>query len=376
MVHATEENQKAYLQGAAEQGLKFNNWWMDAGWYTCEHWNFTGNWDVDKRRFPKGLKPVTDQAHKQGMKTMLWFEPENGTKGTRYREEHPEWFFGNKDDGWRILNLGNPEARQWLLDLIVGVLDKEGIDYYRQDFNILPLDSWRKADAPDRQGITEIRYMEGYLALFDGLLKRRPGTLIDTCASGGKRLDLETLRRSVPLWRCDNMFSALYHQAHTYGLALWLPYFGTSIPVTDDPYMARSAMCVATLTGWDLSDKKTNFDFIRRVQQEWNATAPNGTGDFYPLLPYSRDERSWMAWQFDNPQQGGGYVMAFRHAQSPFAQSQMKLSGLALESRYAVKNWNTNQTTELTGRELTEKGLEIVLEKVATSALFTYQIIK
>ena len=66
-----------------------------------------------------------------------------------------------------------------------------------------PLSFWRDNDAEDRQGITEIRHVEGYLAYWDELRRRHPEMLIDTCASGGRRNDLETLRRAVPLLRSD-----------------------------------------------------------------------------------------------------------------------------------------------------------------------------
>ena len=89
---------------------------------------------------------------------------------------------------------------------------------------------WRANDAPDRQGITEIRHVTGYLAYWDELRRRHPDMLIDTCASGGRRNDLETLRRAVPLWRSDYGYDdPPAMQNLTYGLALWVPYFGTGI---------------------------------------------------------------------------------------------------------------------------------------------------
>lgn len=68
------------------------------------------------------------------------------------------------EDGVRLLNLGNPEARRWLTDHIDRLLTQEGIDLYRQDFNMDPLEFLRAADAPDRQGITENKHVVGYLA--------------------------------------------------------------------------------------------------------------------------------------------------------------------------------------------------------------------
>ena len=100
----------------------------------------------------------------------------------------------------RLLNLGNPAGAPWLIDHVDHLLTDQGIDLYRQDFNINPLRlSGAHTDAADRQGITEIRHVKAYLAYWDELRHRHPDMLIDSCASGGRRNDLETLRRAVPL---------------------------------------------------------------------------------------------------------------------------------------------------------------------------------
>jgi alpha-galactosidase len=112
---------------------------------------------------------------------------------------------------------------------VSGLITGQGIDLYRQDFNMDPLGYWRAADEPDRQGITEMRHVEGYLAYWDELRRRHPGLLIDSCASGGRRNDLETLRRAVPLLRSDyqsfqgDPAYAPGNQGHTYGLSSCAP---------------------------------------------------------------------------------------------------------------------------------------------------------
>jgi len=126
--------------------------------------------------------------------------------------------------GVRLLNLGNPAAREWLTEHIDKLLTEQGIDLYRQDFNMDPLTFWRATDAPDRQGITEIKHVTGLLAYWDELRRRHPDMLIDSCASGGRRNDLETMRRAVPLWRSDYAFEPVGHQCMTYGISFWLPY--------------------------------------------------------------------------------------------------------------------------------------------------------
>jgi alpha-galactosidase len=83
------------------------------------------------------------------------------------------------------------------------MVEKNGIDIYRQDFNMEPLPFWRESDEENRRGITEMKYIEGLYALWDSLIERFPKILIDNCSSGGRRIDFETCERAVPLWRSD-----------------------------------------------------------------------------------------------------------------------------------------------------------------------------
>ena len=107
-----------------------------------------------------------------------------------------DWTKDGEHDSF-LFNLGNPEACRWMSRYIGDFIEQNGIDYYRQDFNIEPEGFWYANDKPGRQGICEIRYIEGLYAFWDYLLQRFPHLLIDNCASGGRRLDLETTSRSA-----------------------------------------------------------------------------------------------------------------------------------------------------------------------------------
>jgi alpha-galactosidase len=92
--------------------------------------------------------------------------------------------------------------------------------------------------------MTENGYVRGHLALWDELRRRNPGLRIDSCASGGRRDDLESMRRAVPLLRSDFQFPEMKgvvegNQGHTYGLSSWLPFQGTGCYLYDS-YSARS----------------------------------------------------------------------------------------------------------------------------------------
>jgi alpha-galactosidase len=89
MINANEENQKLFVDRFAEEKLGLDYWWMDAGWYPCDgSWPKTGTWEVDKTRFPNGLRPISDEAHSKGIKTIVWFEPERVAGGTWLYDKH------------------------------------------------------------------------------------------------------------------------------------------------------------------------------------------------------------------------------------------------------------------------------------------------
>ena len=233
-----------YVDRYVKADAKPDYWWIDAGWYPCgDGWGNVGTWEPDPQRYPKGLREVADRVHADGMKLVVWFEPERVAAGSWLAEHRPQWVLGGKGGG--LLNLGNPEARTWLTEHVDKMIGEQGIDLYRQDFNMEPLGYWRNNDPPDRQGITEIRHVEGLLAYWDELRRRHPDMPIDTCASGGRRNDLETLRRAFPLLRSDYRFEPAGTQGHTYGMASRIPYYGTGVGAVND-YVVRSH-CVR---GW------------------------------------------------------------------------------------------------------------------------------
>jgi len=373
-LHQSESGEIGYIDAYLKGGIKLDYWWMDAGWYPCQSWPETGTWEPDPKRFPRGIRAVSDYAHSKGMKLVLWFEPERVHPGTWLHKTHPEWLLGGQ-----LLNLGNPEARSWLTDHVDKFLTAQGIDLYRQDFNMDPLGHWRGNDPPDRQGITEIRHVEGYLAYWDELRRRHPDMLIDSCASGGRRNDLETLRRAVPLLRSDYQGPAnpgaaemlVGNQGHTYGLSSWVPYCGTGVHY-DDVYAVRSHLTPAFGIGYPAGAAKVDWASFRRRIEDWKKVADSFYGDYYPLTPYSLSEAAWIAWQFNRPDAGEGMVQAFRRPRSEEASMALKLRGLDAAAVYEIRNLDLEGTTRAAGRELMAKGMRLKLPR-RQAALMTYK---
>ncbi len=378
MQKANEQNQKQFIDGYLTHGVQLDFWWMDAGWYPFrDGWWNVGTWEVDRKRFPNGLRAVSNHAHEKGVKTLLWFEPERVTPGTSLYTNHPQWLLG-ADGQEKLLDLGNPAARQWVIEHVEKVMADEGIDIYRQDFNVAPLGFWRANDAPDRQGLTEIKHVTGYLAFWDELRRRHPGLLIDTCASGGRRNDLETLRRSVPLHKSDMEYPNLTaKQTQLYGIAFWSPYFGAPVYPAErvDVYGFRSGIAPLTGAGYDSRRDDLDYALLRRLVGEWRTVAPILIhGDYYPLTSWSAGSDIWMAYQFDWPGNNRGVVQAFRRPDSPYESARFRLCGLNAAATYELVNLDQETTSStMSGRALMETGLLITLKSRPAAALITYR---
>ena len=377
-VCATESYAIAMIDRLKQFGIEPENCWIDAGWYenaTKYWWSGVGTWEVNRKNFPRGLKPVTEAAKSWGGKGfVLWFEPERVYEGTRLDREHPDWLTKLPGDPNRLLNLGHPAALKWLTDHISNFLRTEGITIYRQDFNFDPAPYWKAMDAPDRVGIAEMKHIEGLYAFWDALLARNPGLLIDNCASGGRRIDLETTSRSIPLWRTDySYFEPNGYQCHTYGLHLYLPASGTGNN-NPEKYYFRSSMGGAVVMGWELTGSFNVSQALEAVA-EFKALRPYLFGDFYPLTAYSTSDEAWAAFEWDRPEERDGIVLAFRRNQAPAASITVNLKGLEPAGDYEVSYDDYGITVVKNGRELAA-GLSVKIPEAPGSLLIKYRRVR
>jgi len=387
----------AALQQYIDNGIKVGYAWMDAGWYRIDDvskWIDSpgiGSWVPDPKRFPNGIREVSDFVHRNGMKFILWFEPERACEKSFLWEERPEWLlpWEPENKGYshiRALNLGSPAPREWITDYISRFITRDGLDVYRQDANADPLGAWKTGDAADRRGMTENLYVQGYLEFWDTLLRDHPHLLIDSCASGGRRNDLETVRRSVPLLRSDYQGPQLPevgpkgwmtadvfdgNQGHTYGLSLWLPYYGTG-EMSDDLYSFRSHLCPFNVVG--THGAYPDWAALRRRLADHEAVAGLAfRGDYYPLTPYDMLQTSWMAWEFYSPESGSGYLQAFRRANNVQPEIRLPLRGLDADSDYELTHRDNGTTVRKSGRELMTTGYTAYAAAPRTALLITFR---
>src|SRR5574341_44058 len=151
-----------------------------------------------------------------------------------------------------------------------------------------PLAHWRAADAPDRQGITEMKYIEGLYGFWDRIAAEWPDSLREECASGGRRIDLETIKRMHLHQESDYWFDNEADQAQIWGLSQFLPnnLFTTPLIRLDD-YSFHSTLATSLCIGWIADEPGFDQKRAKRLLDRYREVRHLLVGAWYPLLPYS-----------------------------------------------------------------------------------------
>ena len=380
----TEDLARATVVRYKQFGIVPEVFWLDAGWYETNTphfdgnfaWGEVGNWTPDSERFPNGFVNVSNLIHSYGAKFMVWFEPERVGRGSMLHREHPEFLMTNPNDsGTLIFNLGDEKACDWMCKYIGDIIESNGIDHYRQDFNAPNLDGyWAATDTEGRRGITEMKYIEGLYKYWDYLRSRFPGLQVDNCASGGRRLDIESASRATPLWRTDyNYGEPVGYQCHTYGLNLFLPLSGTGLYETD-LFHLRSSYSSAMALNFNMFNRGQNVADMQRGVKEYLSVRGYYLKDYYPLCGYGNvtGNGRWLAYQLDDPETASGIVVGFRREGCAENALKVDLQAIAADAEYTVTDFNTGESRTMMGSELAS-GFELRLENAPESILVKYE---
>ena len=361
----------------AENLANVDNFWMDAGWYAgCKDswYDGAGNWVTDEARFPQGIAAVSARAKELGKGLVLWYEPERLAHGSALYQA------GSKNARWLVdtdpadetnaaimWNLGEEAACDYLSAYIAKTLKENGVTVYRQDFNFEPLEYWEYADKnfyDNRTGIAENHYVSGLYTYLDALAAAVPGLVIDNGASGGRRLDLEMTRRSMPMWRSD--YNCEAHddileatQAMSYGLSFWLPKTGT-LAYTDSEYAARTSIYTSNVLG------SYTEDYVPYAGERALLTK-----NYYPLSFAGAKKTGITAMQYGD--ETGGEALIYKHPNCLKNKFTVTFSGLAPDQSYTV--WDVDAPDAkltFTGRQLMDGEYEQQLPKGEKAVIIRY----
>lgn len=203
-----EANQRELAAVAAELGVEL--FVVDDGWFggrTSDRAGL-GDWWPNPNRFPRGLAPLIAEVHRRGMKFGLWVEPEMVNPDSDLYRAHPDWVLhqpGRRRTELRqqlVLNLARPDVAAWTHEWLDRLLGAHEIDFLKWDMNRAFTEAgWPDGADPHRLWADHTRAVH---AIMDRLRAAHPRLRIETCASGGGRVDLGILARTDQAWTSDN----------------------------------------------------------------------------------------------------------------------------------------------------------------------------
>jgi alpha-galactosidase len=370
----TESNQLAVAPKYGERGIEAQ--WIDAGWFVGGWPNGAGTWEPKPESFPRGLGPVGDAIHAAGMKFVLWFEIERVSHGSQIEREHPEWVIGPITEYGGVFNWGIPAARQWMTEKVSEQIRLGHVDIFREDFNMEPLMYWQRDDAPDRLGMTEMRFVEGMYQIWDDLRARHPGLWIDNCASGGRMFDLETATRSISLTQSDGPYegdrtvsTAVINQLQNDGLNLYLPMHAGANFGIEPSYDFRSGMTSGNVLAWPVD--KEPVEKMRPTINIYKKVRPYFEGDYYPLFDHRLEETVWFGYQLDRPDLQRGMVVLLRRSAALTSKMPVSLHGIDYDAQYKVRDEDTGETKVMSGNLL--RTMVVDIAKSSGSKILFYE---
>ncbi len=351
-ISETKDTWKKSLDKLFTEDIRFDYRWMDAGYYPdpsgasrTDYWGYVGVWEFDKAKWGEnGFVESVDYAREYGVKTLLWCEPERvcmvddlvknyGYKAEwavhQYKKEYPF------SDLYILNDFSNPDCVEWVKNQVLPLLKENKIDMFREDFNRDPAYAWLQKDkeeSPNRWGIHECKAVAAHYQFWQDVIACTSSyggcAFVDSCASGGGRNDLQSLRYAVPILRSDSdRTTTALRLSMTTSFCKWIPFNGAchlekgadkecEQDGISDIYTWRASYLpiLNVLGGRFTQDENFDFDMLRFGLNEWKKVNPYLLKDFYPLTPWREktDRSGFTAHAYVDAETGDGALLAFR----------------------------------------------------------------
>ena len=253
---------------------------LDDGWFgrRDDDTRALSDWEVDPRKYPDGLNPLIEHVHKIGMTFGIWFEPEMINPDSDIHRAHPDWALGGEDQilgrNQKALNMALPEVQNFLFDRIAAVLRDHAIEYIKWDHNrVLPM--------PDAA------QTRGSYALIDRLRREFPHVEIESCASGGGRIDFGILKRTHRIWLSDSN-DALERLRMQHNACLFLPAAVTGSHVGPRKCHTSGRVLDMHFRAWVAAQRHMGIEMDPRELTEEEA------GILRRVIGWWKENRDWM----------------------------------------------------------------------------------
>lgn len=279
---------------------------MDDGWFGKREDDNSGlgDWYVNEEKLPGGVRKLSEEVHKIGLKFGIWFEPEMISENSDLYREHPDWAIAIPERtpcpsrNQFVLDLTRREVRDYAYECVAGLLRDCKIDYVKWDMNRELTDLGSYALPADRQGELCHRYVCAVYEMQERLTREFPELLLENCSGGGARFDPGMLYYSPQIW-CSDDTDAVERLMIQEGTALIYPLscMGAHVSVCPNhtvgrntPFKTRGHVALAGTFGYELDITKLSEEDYQQIPTQvaeyHKYEILMRTGDYYRIASY------------------------------------------------------------------------------------------
>ncbi len=367
-----EEKLLKIARTAADVGVEL--FVLDDGWFGHRDDDTTslGDWYVDTKKLPNGLRHLTDQVHEMGLKFGLWFEPEMVSPKSDLYEKHPDWAIhiaGRMPIQQRqqlTLDMSREDVQDYVYECVASHLREDGIDYVKWDMNRHFSNIGSALLPAEQQKELPHRYMLGLYRVLEKLIHEFPDVLFESCSSGGGRFDMGMLHYMPQTWTSDNT-DALCRCKIQYSTSLVFPPFamGSHVSAVPNhqtgritPIETRGNVAMSGCFGYELDLNTLSQEDLEKVRAQVKRIKELRTtllyGDFHRLIsPYEGQDTAWITVSQDKREAVFMFVRAMNQPATPPAL--VKLRGLDENKVYTIRETGESYS----GSELMNVGVSV-----------------
>jgi alpha-galactosidase len=243
---------------------------LDDGWFRGRRSDRAGlgDWQIDEDVWPDGLAPLVDLVRSRGMEFGLWVEPEMVNLDSDVARQHPEWILGPSaglgasSRHQYVLDIANPKAFDHVVSSISALVERYAIDFLKWDHNRDLHEAVQRGQDGDRPGVHD--QIVALYALLDEFRRRHQGLEIESCSSGGGRVDLGVIERVDRVWPSDcndpierqsiQRWTEVLVPPEYVGSHVGAPRSHTTNRVADAPFRLATTLFGSAGIEWDITE--------------------------------------------------------------------------------------------------------------------------
>ena len=397
---------KQMIDDAASMGLEM--FVLDDGWFGNKYPRNNsnaglGDWQVNAAKLPEGIDHIASYAHSKGLKFGIWIEPEMTNTRSELYEKHPDWVIqqpyreNRKGRGGtqQVLDLSNPAVQEFVFSVVDRLMTAHpDIAYIKWDDNMTLYNYGSTFLPADRQSHLYIEYHRGMDKVLRRIQEKYPRLVMQSCASGGGRVNYGVLPYYDEFWTSDNT-DALQRIYMQWGVSNFYPAVAMASHVSASPnhqtgrnvpLKLRFDVAMSGRLGLELQPSKMTGkekEFARRAIADYKEIRPIvQQGDLYRLIsPYDKTGYASLMYVAPEKDRAVWFVYKLEHFLN-MPSPAFRMAGLDPGKRYRITELNVDgkpvpqDGKTFSGAFLMENGLEFTVGKEYASRVLELKAVE